>query len=260
MLGTVEKAGRVLDLFTVEQPEWGVSEAAAELGLPKSSLHAVFTALARIDLLERTDIGRYRLGWSVVAHAHTLLSTTGYRAHALRAMQRLLSRYGETMQLAAWSHGRVVRVDRLEAVRGVHGVADGRGIRWPPHASAVGKVLLAHRAPDERDAALASGALERLTEYTVTDRDALEDALSAVRERGVAFDHEEGRHGVCCVAAPVRAVDGSVVAAMSLCVPRPRFQRMRGEYANAIAAAAHDASQRMRRSAEEADVRVRPDR
>jgi DNA-binding IclR family transcriptional regulator len=251
VLGTLSKAGRVLDLFTVEQPEWGVSEAAETLRVPKSSLHAVFATLASIDLLERVPTGRYRLGWGFVEHSQTLLRTTEYRPHALRAMQRLISRYGETMHLATWSRGRVVCIDRLEAVRGVRAAPADRDARRPPHVSAVGKMLLAHRDPADVEIALRPAALERLTDRTMTTPSAVEDALVAVRDLGVAFDEEEGRPGVCCVAAPVCALDGSVAAAMSLCVPRPRFERMRGEYTDAISAAARDASERLRRGVEE---------
>jgi IclR family transcriptional regulator, KDG regulon repressor len=37
MLRTIEKATQVLDLFSLERPEWGVSEAARILRLPKST-------------------------------------------------------------------------------------------------------------------------------------------------------------------------------------------------------------------------------
>jgi IclR family KDG regulon transcriptional repressor len=35
MLGTVAKAGKVLDLFTAANPEWGVGEVAQRLQMPK---------------------------------------------------------------------------------------------------------------------------------------------------------------------------------------------------------------------------------
>jgi IclR family transcriptional regulator, KDG regulon repressor len=167
-------------------------------------------------------------------------------------MQRLISRYGETMHLATWSRGRVICIDRLEAVRGVRASAGDREVGRPAHASAVGKVLLAHRDALEIEAALSPSALPRLTDRTLTSPAALAEELRAVRQAGVAFDEEESRPGVCCVAAPVRGAGGAIVAAMSLCVPRPRFQRMRREYADAISAAGRDASQRLLRGAEEA--------
>ncbi|MBO9350968.1 MAG: helix-turn-helix domain-containing protein [Thermomicrobium sp.] len=41
MLQTVQKAAQVLRLFTPHQPEWGVTEVAAALEIPKSGAHAL---------------------------------------------------------------------------------------------------------------------------------------------------------------------------------------------------------------------------
>lgn len=242
MLGTLQKAGRVIDLFTVDRPEWGVSEAAARLELPKSSVHAVFQALASIGLLERERTGRYRLGWAFVAHARTVLSTTGYRPHALRAMRGLLCRVGETVQLATLSRGRVITIARLEAPRGVRRPADAPAP--PPHTSAGGKVLLAANARYET---ATPRALARLTERTLTSPAELEDELTIVSTRGYAYDEGEGRPDVCCVAAPLRAAGSEVIAALSTSVVRPRFERRRPEYTRAIVDAAAEASNRLRR-------------
>jgi len=211
MLGTIEKAGRVIALFTVERPEWGVSEAAAQLRLPKSSVHALLRTLAAIGLLEQQRAaGRYRLGWALVTHAHTLLSTTAYRPHALRAMRALASRYGETVQLATLSGGRVVTIDRIEAPQGVRRPASAR--LPPPDTSAVGKVLTGVPAPPH------------------------------------AYDEGESDPEVCCVAAPLRGADGTVLAALSLSAPRRRFEQRREDYTRAVVHAADDASERLRRA------------
>src|SRR5918995_5088110 len=41
MLRTIKKATQVLDLFSLERPEWGVSEAARALNLPKSTINTL---------------------------------------------------------------------------------------------------------------------------------------------------------------------------------------------------------------------------
>lgn len=248
ILGTLEKAGEVLSLFSAEQSEWGVSEAAKHLGVPKSSLHAVFAALAGIELLERRPNGRYGLGWRFVEQSRTLLSTTDYRPHALRAMRQVISRHGETMHLATWSRGRVVYIDTL---RPAHGVPSGTRAQ-AAHTSALGKVLMSARADDELDDALGSRQLPSLTEHTLTSTSALREDLWLARSRGFAYDQEEGRCGLCCVAAPMRAPDGTVTAAISICAPRPRFDRMRQEYTRAVLMAAGDASSRLLSSSEPA--------
>jgi DNA-binding IclR family transcriptional regulator len=55
-----------------------------------------------------------------------------------------------------------------------------------------------------------------------------------VRERGYAYDHEETLVGLCCVAAPVYDLRGTVVAALSFSVPAYRFYPRKGEYTKTI--------------------------
>ena len=62
MLGTLARAGAVLDLFTTEEPEWGVTATAQRLGIGKSLADDVLASLAGIGLLQRVGHGRYRLG------------------------------------------------------------------------------------------------------------------------------------------------------------------------------------------------------
>ncbi|MFC9492122.1 IclR family transcriptional regulator C-terminal domain-containing protein, partial [Streptomyces hydrogenans] len=54
------------------------------------------------------------------------------------------------------------------------------------------------------------------TPRTITRPDPFRAELALVRERGVAFDQEEGFRGVFCVAAPLRGA-GRAVAAISVC-------------------------------------------
>ncbi len=53
MLGTLARAGAVLDLFTTDEPEWGVTATAQRLGIGKSLAHDVLASLAGIGLLQR---------------------------------------------------------------------------------------------------------------------------------------------------------------------------------------------------------------
>ena len=80
MLQTIQKASEVLALFDREHTEWGVREAAEQLNTAKSSVHDLMSSLAQVGFLQKTDDGRYRLGWRLVTMSETLLFKIG-RAH-----------------------------------------------------------------------------------------------------------------------------------------------------------------------------------
>src|SRR5262245_58821705 len=71
MPASVHKAALVLDLFSVERPDWGPTEVADELRIAKSTAHALLSELTSVGLTERLPCGRYRLGWRTVGLART---------------------------------------------------------------------------------------------------------------------------------------------------------------------------------------------
>lgn len=84
MLGTVGKASRLLDLFTGQTPEWGVTDTALALKVPTSSAHDLLDTLAQTGLLRRVEGNRYRLGLKLVSLSRTALDSFGVREHTTR--------------------------------------------------------------------------------------------------------------------------------------------------------------------------------
>src|ERR687885_1400111 len=100
MSQTLKKAIQVLDLFSFERPEWGVSEVARALELPKSTTSELISSLADQRLLARVAKGRYRLGWRLFELSQTLLDTTEFRIEARRVMTELVECWKETTHMA----------------------------------------------------------------------------------------------------------------------------------------------------------------
>ncbi len=245
MLGTIDKAARVLDLFSLEKPEWGVSEVAAALGWAKSSAHAILCSLAAAGFLHRTPQGRYRLGWRVLVLNRVLNETTPLKKVATPVLENLVRHYGETVHLAVLERGRVVYVEKLQGTRAVRVEVTFPGASLWPHASALGKVLLSG-LPDEEVVDLAAyQGLPALTPNTITQVDELLSELRGVRRRGYAYDIEEYMPELCCVAAPVRNHVGTVVAAVSFSVPVYRFRESKEAYKNIILEAAKRISENL---------------
>ena len=76
------------------------------------------------------------------------------------------------------------------------------GGRGSASTTALGKVMLANSADEVVDRVLAGG-LGPATEHAITEPDHLRLQLGRIREAGVAYDLEETRPGVACVAAAV---------------------------------------------------------
>ena len=105
------------------------------------------------------------------------------------------------------------------------------GLRLKPHATAVGKILLAGLPDNLLAAWLEDRVLERYTPHTITEPAALVAELSAIRALGHATDREERTLGAACVAVAIRDHLGTCIAAMSVSAPAVRFAEREREAA-----------------------------
>jgi len=236
VLGTVGKASRVLDLFTSQRPEWGVTETSLELEIPRSSAHDLLATLAETGLLRHAEGNLYRLGWKLLAMSSTVLDTSDVRIHARPVMRALMTKLGATVHLAILDEGQVMYIDKLTAAAGLPVPLSAVGKRLPPHCSAVGKVLLAHESRGTVSDALERCGMCQYTEKTICSADRLGFELAGIRRAGTARDTEGAVDGVCCHAAPI--VDaGRVVAAISVSVSSTADRRFANRYDEVVRAA-----------------------
>jgi DNA-binding IclR family transcriptional regulator len=242
VLHTLEKAGRVLDLFQSDHPEWGVTDTALALEIPRSSAHALLSSLAEIGLLQRRDSGRYQVGWRVIELAEVTRQTADVRSAAAGALERLAAKHGETCHLAVRDRNHVLYVDKMLGTHNVTVQGARVGTRLDMYCTSVGKALLAYADAGMIETYLAHTTLRQLTPHTITHAGQLRANLEQIRTQGIAVDLGEAAEDLFCVAAPIRDDFGKVVAAISLSAPNNRFTRHREAYTASVKAAAAEIS------------------
>ena len=247
MLSSVAKADRVLELFSGHVSEWGVRGAAAELGIPRSTAHAILSSLTEIGLLQRTARGRYRLGAKVLMLSRAYLDSSEVRLRAAATLRSLADQFGLAVHLAGLTDDGVIYLDQVEGPGTDHIVQSEVGRRLPPHCSAVGKVLLAHADRSSFDRTIAATGMPRYTSRTITSLPGLLDEVGGVRSRGFAWDREEALVGLTCFAAPIVDADLRVVAAVSVSIKTSRVHRHPDLYPRLAVAAGTRISKELRR-------------
>lgn len=188
----------VLDTFDPEAGELTLSEISRRTGQPLPTTHRFVRELVRWGGLERGPGGGYRIGAKLWELASRAPRTEGLRRAARPVLHDLTARTGLTVRLAIRDG-----LDALcvEVVPGRPGADQGPGSRLPLHATAVGKVLLAHGDPALLRAAL-QPAPRRYTPYTLPPG-LLARALARIRAGEVAQANEEHRLGEFELAVPV---------------------------------------------------------
>lgn len=242
---SIERAAAVLRLLARGSGRLGVGEIAAALGLAKPTAHGILRTLQGVGFVEQdAATGKYQLGSALGQLGAGYLDANELRSRAINWADALAARTGESVRIAAPQHGDVVvvhhvfRPDNTEQVMAV-------GETLPAYATALGKVLLAYDA--ELAAAVRGAGLEGLTHRTITDRAALNRALSEVRNAGWAGEIEEYRTGEAGIAAPIRARGGLVVGAIGISGPVDQLCDARSHPRKALVGKVQDAAQAVSR-------------
>jgi IclR family pca regulon transcriptional regulator len=92
------------------------------------------------------------------------------------------------------------------------------GARMPPHASSIGRVLLAALPPGSLERYFRTTELTRYTAATVTDPAVLRKRLQEVREQGWCVVHGEMDERISGVAVPLTDPSGKTIGSLSISI------------------------------------------
>ncbi|GMA59902.1 IclR family transcriptional regulator [Alicyclobacillus fastidiosus] len=221
-LSSLKNALHVLNCFTMDRPEKGITEIAEELGLSKSTVHRVMTTLAEEGFVRRDErTHRYRLGLSVLSLGGIIMSNLEIYREGQHLLESFVNRFDETVHLAVLEDYSTVYVSKLECKHPIQ-ILTHLGRKNPLHCTSSGKAILAYQTPEFVDDVLRRG-LEKVTPNTIADPDALLQSLARVREDGYAMSRGELRGGVHSIAVPVRDYTRAVIGAVTVVGPAERF-------------------------------------
>jgi IclR family acetate operon transcriptional repressor len=225
---TFDRAVAILDSFTAERPELGVSEIARRTGLSRSTVHRLLTTLRRHELVQQLPHGTdYALGPHLLRLAQVASSNVNLQKIAFPVMIELRDRCDETVGL----HTRLgpftrTVLDQIESSQPLRRTYTEIGTAIPIYQGAPGKVMLAH-SPTELQEEILAGKLEPATSRSITDPQRLRNELKRVRRQGYALSFEERVEGISTVAVPIANHTGAVMASLSVSGPSVRVDRKR---------------------------------
>lgn len=208
---------RVLKEFGYGRPgERGVTELSRRLGLGKSTVHRILTALVAEHLLEHDPLTRtYRLALTAIDLGAAAAERLQLREASMPSLVRLHQRTHQTVNLGVLDGTDVVYVERLVRRNGQPS-ATAHKTRVRAHYSSCGKAIMAFLPDATSNAALMARPLDACTRFTTTDPVLLRGELRMVRARGWSCTVNEHEIGIASLGAPVRDQAGQVVAAVSV--------------------------------------------
>jgi DNA-binding IclR family transcriptional regulator len=217
----VARALDVLCAFQRPPHEFGPSELARQLGMTKNHVFRVLKTLEASGFVRRVD-DRYCIGMRAFEVGQLALKQLDVARAARPIMLTLHEQTGETVHLAVLDDMEAMCIDRVESQHPVRLSAEV-GKRFPLHAGACPKVLLAFMPAADRQRVLRRG-LPAFTRYTTTDPAVLTHELDEIQRHGYAVGDQDLDLGAAAVAAPIHDWSAQVVAAVSVAGPLDRVQ------------------------------------
>jgi len=212
----VDRAFDILELLESTVETMTLAQIVAALSIPKASAYRLLSTLVDRGYVRTVGTRGFTLGLRTLGLASRAQERLDIVQIAADPMRTLSTRTGEACQISIRSGRFALCVARMTSPDYPDLSLVGKaGSRFPLHAVAVGKALLANASDTDRRDYLGR-ELESFTPYTHATVDALDAELADVRRSGLARDNQEYKLGLWAVAAPIFDHGGSVVAAIAL--------------------------------------------
>ena len=218
---TVARALSILECFTASEPEQTLKQLCEKTGLYKSRVHRLSRTLLDCGYLVRSSYSSYRLGPKLLVLGKVYERSNTLVSISRPIMQELAATAGESVALFALESDKSICLAREYGPSRLF-FAINEGDFMELHATAIGRVLLAHATEKLRKKVL-SRDLAAITPATIVDGRRLEEECRAILKRGYTVSREEREPGVAAIAAPIFDFDNKVPAALSLVGPVQRF-------------------------------------
>lgn len=211
---SLDNALRILSLYSAEQEEFGVHEAADQIGVAPSTAHRLLNTLRKEGFLMK-DANQYRLGVSILALGAVLQSSTPLIHGSHEILKELSIQTNETVQLGIRQNGHVLYINGSNSPNPI-GYNAYEGQKFPLHTTSAGKILLAQESPEG-----IQHYFQSIDEQGTDDN--VEYTLAEIRTKQYAITNNEPYPGVTSVSSAVKIRSGKTIAAIEVIGPSQRF-------------------------------------
>jgi DNA-binding IclR family transcriptional regulator len=207
---TLAKGLVILDLFGIEDAGYTLSEIAARVGISKTSAHRyVNTFCEQGYLIRDLRSGLYRLGVRTLALAQSMIEKSELVRVVKPLVDEAAARHGLHVDVGILANDSIYLIYRRDS-------RDTQAFRSFSYSSALhylatGKAAMAFLEEDTLLQLVDRLDLVAKTERTITDRQALLQDLTQVRELGYSRNNEESLPGLIAIGAPLYSLRTSAV-------------------------------------------------
>jgi DNA-binding IclR family transcriptional regulator len=206
---------RILETLASADEEYGITNLAQTLGMPKARVHRHLSALKSHGYVTQNPAtNRYSIGWRLYLLGQNVVKRFQVVSRSKQIREALRDQVGQTVVITTFSEQEAVVLDVVPGKRALE-ILLRPGTHFNLNAVAQGKVVLAF-GPKTLLKQTLGHTLQQNTPHTITDPARLSAEIDKVRKQGWADAPEELFIGVNAVAAPIFMADGSLFGALAV--------------------------------------------
>lgn len=214
---------RILECFTVSEPDLGVTEVSRILCMHKSTVSRMMNGLQSIGYLQRDEqTDKYRLGTALLTLASPLLANLDVRTIAHPFLVNETKRTNETSAIAVIEDFDPIVVDQVPSPKLVKHTQE-IGTRYRGWSSASVRLSLAFRESEEAHEIIKSGRVEGLPDSDGAGMRSAYEELADIRDKGYAMNNGQSDPLEFSLAAPVFDINCKLSATVISAAPLSRI-------------------------------------
>ena len=134
---SIDRALSIIETLAGEKEGLGVTEISTRVGLHKSTVHRLLSALGERGYVEQRSGGAYRLGMKIVELSSLYLNQVELKTEAQPYLRRLLQLTKQPVHLAMLDGLEIIYIDKIETIHSIRMYSQiGRHQGDPAHAPA----------------------------------------------------------------------------------------------------------------------------
>ncbi|GHA61919.1 IclR family transcriptional regulator [Amylibacter ulvae] len=220
-MSVVAKAISLLEHFSVQNPELGLSQLCRLAKKDKATTYRYLTTLESIDFVEQNPVSKmYRIGPAVLHLADIREQTVPRREGAIKPLEILAQATGETAHVSILSGNGLHALEACESMlHSTRAVIDLQ--KLPLHATASGICALAFGPADLTQ--IANTTLTQFTKQTAQDVETLARYISRVQQSGFGFSDRAFENDIVGFAAPLFDHTGQMAGTVAVAAVASRL-------------------------------------
>lgn len=212
---SVGKTFEILEELKKSAKPLTLGDLSERTGFPKSTLYGLLNTMREYGAIDQDESGRYSLGIYLYELGHAVERKWNIIDIAKPYLKSIQVTIDETVCIAVLDSHTAMVIDSVSSDAPIR-MSIQTGARLPLHASALGKVMLAYMAPEERETALIWSPMKAYTPHTITNDNRMKFECASVLSGGYAVEDGEMYVGMRSVAAPIFDANGKVKYAVAV--------------------------------------------